>query len=95
VAALPSRKKIHLERYSSEIEHLMKVLFRTLSEKDRRRYAAIEAKKLGWGGAGYISELFGIDYDTIRRGLADLQESEDRAGKRVRKKGAGPKKKLR
>ena len=72
----------------------MKALFCTLSEKDRRRYAAIEARKLGWGGAGYISELFGIDYDTINRGLVDLKESEDPAGKRVRKTGGGRKKNL-
>jgi hypothetical protein len=27
--------------------------YNTLSEKDRRRYAAIEALKLGWGGTTY------------------------------------------
>ncbi len=35
----------------------MKKLYNSLSEKDRRRYAAIEALKLGWGGISYISEL--------------------------------------
>lgn len=83
-----------MKRYSSDIEHLMKALFCRLSEKDRRRYAAVEAKKLGWGGIDYISELFGIDSRTMSQGLADLKELEDPAGERVRKKGGGPKKKI-
>ena len=71
----------------------MKALFRTLSEKDRRRYAAVEAQKVGWGGIGYISKLLGIDYATINQGLIDLKELEDPAGVRVRIKGGGRKKK--
>jgi hypothetical protein len=39
-----------MQRYSAEIQRRMRVLFRTLSEKDRRRYAAVEACKLGHGG---------------------------------------------
>ena len=46
----------------------MKRLFATLSEKDRRRYAAIEAAKLGNGGISAISGLFGLDAKTVRRG---------------------------
>ncbi|MCI0558853.1 MAG: hypothetical protein MN733_10185 [Nitrososphaera sp.] len=88
-------KQTHLERYGSETESLMKAYFRTLSEKDRRRYAAVEAHKLGWGGIGYISKLFEIDNDTISRGLADLKESDDPADNRVRKEGGGRKKNLR
>lgn len=36
--------------YESDIERKMQRLYATLSEKDRRRYAAIEAAKLGHGG---------------------------------------------
>ena len=36
--------------YSPEIEHSMRMFPDSLSEKDRRRYAAIEAAKLGHGG---------------------------------------------
>jgi len=43
-----------LEPYEEEIEEQMKNLYQSLSEKDRRRYAAIEAKKLGYGGTSYI-----------------------------------------
>ncbi len=44
--------------YPKEIEQTMKEFFNSLSEKDRRRYAAVEAHKLGhavinyWGVRG-------------------------------------------
>jgi hypothetical protein len=65
--------------------------YQSLSEKDRRRYAAVEAGKLGHGGVAYIANLFGCDPNTVRRGLADVELlPEDAAEDRVRKKG-GPK----
>jgi hypothetical protein len=36
-------------KYSEEIEKQMKAFYDTLNEKDRRRYAAIEAIKFGHG----------------------------------------------
>lgn len=77
-----------MKRYTEKVEQRMKKLFQTLSEKDRRRYAAVEADKLGHGGTDYIAALFGLDPKTIRQGLADLDESEEPAVGRVRKKGA-------
>jgi hypothetical protein len=76
--------------YSADVEAKMKRLFGWLSEKDRRRYAAVEAAKLGHGGVEYVSRLLGCDPKTIRQGLADLEEGqpEDPAAGRVRKKGA-------
>lgn len=73
--------------YGEGIEQRMKAFFRSLKEKDRRRYAAIEAEKLGHGGTEYIAELFGIDPKTVRRGGADLKLPEDSAPERERKKG--------
>lgn len=43
--------------YSSKIEQQMQRLYSSLNEKDRRRYAAIESMKLGWGGMSYVSNL--------------------------------------
>ena len=77
--------------YASDIELKMKRLFSTLSEKDARRYAAIEAIKLGHGGTQYISKLFGIDPKTVRRGLDELELTQDPAGNRIRKEGGGRK----
>ena len=74
--------------YSSAVEHHMQVLYDSLSEKDRRRYAAVEAEKLGFGGVKYVAELFGCDEATIRRGREDVQQLPgDEAEGRVRKKG--------
>ena len=39
-----------LPGYDAEIEKYMITLFDSLSEKDRWRYAAVEAKKIGHGG---------------------------------------------
>ena len=46
-----------MEAYSADVEAKMKRLFGWLSEKDRRRYAAVEAAKLGHGGVEYIARL--------------------------------------
>jgi hypothetical protein len=73
--------------YENKIELKMQRLFETLSEKDKRRYAAIEAEKLPRGGTEYISTLFHIDPKTIRRGMADLEQTTDETQGRIRKKG--------
>ena len=66
----------------------MVTFFGSLREKDRRRYAAVEAAKLGPGGLAYLSDLLGIDSKTIRQGEADLKNLPDVPPKQVRKKGA-------
>jgi hypothetical protein len=73
--------------YPSAVEHQMKNFFGSLSEKDRRRYAAVEAAKLGQGGQEYIAQLFAIDPKTVRRGLEELDYLPDDHPQRVRKKG--------
>ena len=78
-----------MEAYAAEIEQKMKRLYGWLSEKDRRRYAAIEATKLGHGGLEYIARIFRCDPQTIGQGMKDLEEPADVAADRVRKKG-GP-----
>ena len=60
--------EVVMEHYSTRIEQRMKRLFHTLSEKDRRRYAAVKADKLGYGGTQYIAALFAPDPKTIRQG---------------------------
>ena len=77
-----------MEAYPADIEAMMKRLFGWLSEKDRRRYAAVEALKLGHGGIDYIARLLGCDPKTVRQGLHDLDQPQDPAADRVRKKGA-------
>ena len=81
-----------MDKYPEDIERKMKQLFDWLSEKDRRRYAAVEALKLGHGGIEYLAQLFSCDPKTIRQGMQDLDQPADPAANRVRKKGvdAGP-----
>ncbi|MDM8562010.1 hypothetical protein QUF54_01500 [Candidatus Marithioploca araucensis] len=62
-----------IQKYSPEIEVKMRHFYNSLSEKDRRRYAAIEAEKLGYGGASYIRQLFNCDNRTILHGKQDLK----------------------
>lgn len=74
--------------YQATVERHMLQLYESLSEKDRRRYAAVEAEKLGHGGVQYVADLFGCDPDTIRQGAHDIEQlPTDVAAGRVRKKG--------
>ena len=52
----------------------MQLFYQSLSEKDKRRYAALEAKKLGYGGKKYICQMLGCHFETLERGLKDLDE---------------------
>ena len=78
-----------MDGYSAKAEGQMVRLYRSLNERDRRRYAAVEADRLGHGGIEYISRLFGCDPKTIRRGIAELESEEELASERQRKKGGG------
>ena len=52
----------------------MKTFAQSLSEKDRRAYAAVEAYKLGPGGVTFIAGLFGMSPETIKKGQRDLDD---------------------
>ncbi len=79
--------------YPTEVEAAMKVLYRSLRENDRRRYAAVEAAKLGHGGLEYLAALLGCDPKSIRHGQLDMNELRQQPlqdiapTERVRKKG--------
>lgn len=79
--------------YSTEDKELMQRFYRSLSEKDRRRYAAIEVKKLGHGGNRYIANILGCDPKTIRVGLRELESLPEKAQMpgRMRRPGGGRK----
>lgn len=84
------------DRFSPADEQKMRDFFATLSEKNRRRYAAIEATKLPHGGIMYVAAVLGCSRRTIRRGIAELDEltDGDPVAGRVRREGGGrPKRK--
>ena len=78
---------------SPAIEQFLRDFAATLSEKDRRRFAAIEAKQRGHGGIRYVARVIGCSEKTIERGLAELDDlANDPAAGRIRRPGAGRKK---
>lgn len=81
-----------LKPYTEEIEEKMVKYYHSLSEKERRRYAAIEAEKLGYGGMSYIVRLFGCRPETVKRGCDDLKSRDLNNSRRMREKGGGRKK---
>lgn len=77
-----------MSHYSPAVAIQMIRFYNTLNERDRRRYAAVEAVKLGHGGLAFISQLLNCDQKTINRGLAELESEEQLNSVRQRKKGA-------
>ncbi len=63
-----------MQPYHSELEAQMRAFYWSLSEKDRRRYAAIEAAKLGFGGFTYLAQVFGCDRHPFAHGQAELND---------------------
>ena len=63
--------------YPNSIESEMKKFYKSLSEKDKRRYAAIESQKLGWGGISYVMQLLGCSRNTIIKGVEDLEKMDE------------------
>ena len=80
-----------IQPYQKEIEQEMISYYHSLSEKDRRRYAGIEAKKLGYGGISYIARLLGCRGETIKRGIKEIESSSFLNDNRIRTKGGGRK----
>ena len=65
--------------------------YTTLNERQRRHFAAIEARQLGHGGIKAASEAFSISGVTIRTALQELEANDPFPSKRARKQGGGRK----
>jgi len=64
-------------------------LVHCLNEKSRRIWAATEAKSIGRGGISIVHKATGIDYKTIRKGIADTIQTDDFGS--IRQSGGGRK----
>jgi len=62
-----------------------------LDERERRLFAASEARSAGLGGVVAVSRATGIARSTIGRGLADLRSGSVMCSTRVRRRGGGGK----
>ena len=80
-----------MSSYSADVEAQMVRFYRSLNERDRRRYAAVEAVKLGHGGIEFIARLLGCDPKTISRGTTELKSEQQMNIDYQRKKGGGRK----
>ena len=64
-------------------------IFSDLDERGRRRWAAAEARSLGWGGITAVAMATGISDRTIRNGIRELDDPDALPPDRQRKPGAG------
>ncbi|MEA3253564.1 MAG: ISAzo13 family transposase [Chloroflexota bacterium] len=60
-----------------------------LDERGRRRWAAAEARSLGWGGISTVALATGLSDRTIRTGIRELEDPAVLPSTRQRKPGAG------
>lgn len=63
-----------------------------LNERQIREFAGVEAKVFGRGGLTAVSRATGLAINTVRRGLAELEEPAEGSRSRIRKSGGGRKK---
>lgn len=82
---------MRIQAYTPEIEAQMRNFYNSLSEKDRRRYAAVEASKLGYGGVTYICSVLKCDPATVACGVKELNEPLPEKEQGIRKSGGGRK----
>jgi hypothetical protein len=65
-----------------------------LNEQSRRRFVALEAQRLGRGGVSLMARITGLARSTIYHGLSDIRNNVATRPGRIRKQGAGRKKKV-
>ena len=59
-----------------------------LDERGKRRWAAAEARSLGWGGIAAVAQATGMSDRTIRNGIRELEDPDALPPDRQRKPGA-------
>ena len=81
-----------MQPYTPEIEVTMKNFYNSLDEKDRRRYAGLEALTLGLGGRNYIAQILKCSRRTVAKGATEVSGlSGKETDARIRAVGGGRK----
>ncbi len=93
IKPVASPRKTTVIPYTALVEQEMRKFYNTLSEKDKRRYAGIEALKKQRGGIVYVSSILKCGRKTVSKGIKDLQELpfDSKYEKRIRSPGGGRK----
>jgi Rhodopirellula transposase DDE domain len=63
------------------------LLLSTLDERQRRLYAGLESKKMGYGGDRHLARITGLSVNTIAKGRHELDDLDPDS--RIRQPGAG------
>jgi hypothetical protein len=85
------------EEIIDQIRNQFSSLTGVLDERSRRQWAATEAEKYGRGGLRWVCEATGMSYNTVARGMKEIQErrqlppEEQSVPVRIRRKGGGRK----
>jgi hypothetical protein len=66
--------------------------FEHLSEKEQRRFAGLEAHRVGWHGVQQVSAFYGLHPHTVRKGKDELTTVPISDDGRIRRPGGGRKK---
>jgi len=59
--------------YDEAHEDTMRLYYRSLPEDHRRRYAGVEALKIGFGGIAYVAQVLGMSRRTVYAGIRELE----------------------
>ncbi|MBD3198306.1 MAG: hypothetical protein GF317_24870, partial [Candidatus Lokiarchaeota archaeon] len=84
------RKREPFHSQSQDIHFLSKDV---LDERSRRLFAGFLARSIGFGKTQMATSLTGLDKKTVRRGEKELDERKTIPGARIRREGAGRRKK--
>ena len=77
-------------RDEGELEHLQRLFFSRLDERQQRWYAGLEARRMGHGGTVRAAQRTGLDVKTIRRGRCELEAGlQGQPSGRIRRAGGG------
>ena len=74
---------------------MKKDFIKSLNERQKRHFLAVEANQLGYGGISLVSRSFAVNRKTISAGIRELKLRTEIEPGRIRRKGGGRKKKLR
>jgi len=81
-----------MTRASLTLEQKWQDMLPELNEKQRRHYAAREARAYGFGGVTAFARATGMNRDTINQGIKELEAGDILQGTRIRRPGGGRKK---
>jgi hypothetical protein len=66
--------------------------YKQLDERQQRLFTGMKAKLLGRSGVRIVSDAFGVNPKTVRKGKKELTDLPDAPERHIRRQGGGAKK---